>query len=340
MNTDIRVDVGFLDHWKTDTLIAACGADGVLALMRLWTFAAQNKPDGRLTGVQTSMIERIAKWRGDPGALLRVLIETRFIEQDQDGVWLIHDWEQHNPYAASAEFRRDRARKANAIRRGKYDEDCNSSATSTLRARYEHPSSTPQSRYEHATSTLVQATSAPVAEPEHATAEPEHATSAPLPSPSPSPSPFPFFPAADSEPAPLTTTDEPKKEKKGGGEAIIPNDYTPKPDTLAIIQTAFGIPADFIVRQIPLFILHHQEAGSRKHGFESLFVGWVRKAWNAKPPAAQELACAASGRRKGQTHIEKLMEDHVRLFGQHPAPDPFATTPTTVLLEGSIEHVH
>ena len=31
MNTDIRVDVGFLDHWKTDTLIATLGSDAVLS---------------------------------------------------------------------------------------------------------------------------------------------------------------------------------------------------------------------------------------------------------------------------------------------------------------------
>lgn len=137
MNTDIRVDVGFLDHWKTDTLIVECGAEGVLALMRLWIFAAQNKPDGRLTGIQTHTIERVAKWRGEPGALLRVLTETRFIEQDQEGIWLLHDWVRHNPYAASAEWRHERAKKANAARRTKQEpqEDGYKPATSALVAR-------------------------------------------------------------------------------------------------------------------------------------------------------------------------------------------------------------
>ncbi|MFZ1326875.1 MAG: hypothetical protein WAT67_12795, partial [Candidatus Contendobacter sp.] len=119
MNTDIRVDVGFLDHWKTDTLIATLGADAVLALMRIWIFAAQNKPDGRLTGVQKPVIERIAKWRGEPGALADLLNELRFIEVDENGVWVLHDWERHNPYAATAEFRHERAKKANAARRSK-----------------------------------------------------------------------------------------------------------------------------------------------------------------------------------------------------------------------------
>ncbi|MBK7542482.1 MAG: hypothetical protein IPI57_12020 [Candidatus Competibacteraceae bacterium] len=71
MNTDIRIDVGFLDHWKTDLLVCACGAEGIIALMRLWIFAAQNKPDGRLVGVKDEMIERIAKWRGERGGCLK-----------------------------------------------------------------------------------------------------------------------------------------------------------------------------------------------------------------------------------------------------------------------------
>jgi hypothetical protein len=114
MNTDIRIDVGFLDHWKTDTLIIECGAEGVLSLMRLWVFAAQNKPDGRLTNIQTELIERVAKWRGKQGDLLQCLIATCFIEQDADGIWCIHDWLRHNPYAANAEWRHERAKKANA----------------------------------------------------------------------------------------------------------------------------------------------------------------------------------------------------------------------------------
>lgn len=133
MNTDIRVDVGFLDHWKTDTLISELGESAVLALMRIWIFAAQNKPDGMLTGIQESTIERIAKWRGEPRSLTKLLVELRFIEKDEAGTWVLHDWERHNPYAASAEFRHERAKKANAARRDK--EKSKMSATSVLIAR-------------------------------------------------------------------------------------------------------------------------------------------------------------------------------------------------------------
>lgn len=72
----------------------------------MWVFAAQNKPDGRLTGIADPLVERVAKWRGESGQLLHCLIENRFIDRDADGVWRLHDWAQHNPYAANAEWRR------------------------------------------------------------------------------------------------------------------------------------------------------------------------------------------------------------------------------------------
>ena len=116
MNTDIRIDVGFLDHWKTETLIAECGVDSVLSLIRIWIFAAQNKPNGQLDGIKTTMIERVAKWRGEGGKLITCLSDLRFLEQDENGVWCLHDWEEHNPYAAHAPGRRERAKRAAAAK--------------------------------------------------------------------------------------------------------------------------------------------------------------------------------------------------------------------------------
>lgn len=116
MNTDIRVDVGFLDHWKTDTLISELGESAVLALMRIWIFAAQNKPDGMLTGIQESTIARIAKWRGEPGSLTNLLVELRFIEKDESGVLMLRDWEERQPES----MRRHRYEQS-----GGYDENGN-----------------------------------------------------------------------------------------------------------------------------------------------------------------------------------------------------------------------
>ena len=324
MNTDFRVCINLLRHQKGRKLRRRLGMAGIGYLIGVWAYFTEFYPKGEAPRSNDLIadIEDAAFWDGEPGALIATLAEIGLLDLDDETI-AVHNWEEHNAYAAGAEDRSESARKAAQAKWNKT-------------AKPMRPASNPQCAPQPTRSeTAMPAASEPQCDP-----QPIRNAPFPFPSPSPSPSPFPFFPSADSEPAPLTTTEAPKKEKKGGGgEEAIPNDYTPKPDTVAIIQATFGIPAEFIASQIPLFILHHQEAGSRRHGFESLFVGWVRKAWNARPPA-QELACTASGRRKGQTHIEKLMEDHVRLFGQNSAPDPFAPAPTTALIEGSVEHVH
>ena len=123
MNTDRRGDVGCLDHWKTDPSIATRGADGERVLLRLWIFAARHKPDGRLTGVRTDRIERVAQWRDESGRRLNGLAATRFLEQNADRIRRLHDRERHNSYAASTEWRHERARKAHAVQRAKRLED-------------------------------------------------------------------------------------------------------------------------------------------------------------------------------------------------------------------------
>lgn len=342
MNTDFRVSINLLRHQKGRKLRRKLGMAGIGHLIGLWAFFSEFYPKGIAPRSEDTIadIEDAAFWEGEPGTLVATLVEIGFVDMDDEFI-AVHDWEEHNAYAAGAEERSESARKA---AQAKWKRN--------IHAQPMHPASDPQPIR---SAEIMRPASDPQCDPQQTRSadplrqecDPQPIRNAPFPSPSPSPSPFPF-PSPDPEPAPATTTEPasvptpepepPQKEKKGEGD-LIHNDYTPKPETLAIIESTFGIPADFIAAQIPLFILHHQEAGSRRLGFESLFVGWVRKAWNVRPPA-QELACAASGRRKGQTHIEKLMEDHVRLFGPHPAPDPFAPSPAAALIEGSVEHVH
>lgn len=51
------------------------------------------------------------------------------------------------------------------------------------------------------------------------------------------------------------------------------------------------IPVDFAEREVMPFRLWHTEAATQRSGFESLFVGWVRKAWNERaPPPGQKQA--------------------------------------------------
>ena len=253
MNLDIRVDVGFLDHWKTDTLIIECGAEGVLSLLRLWIFAAQNKPDGRLTGIHTDMIERVAKWRGENGTLLKTLNETRFITQDNDGVWCLHDWQQHNPYAANAEFRKERAQKANAKRWGRENTNeqtsCNNNATSILQGCYEHPTSILQASY----------------------------NDPPSPSPSPSPSPKKKDTSANADVRPLAVASEPEPT------AALPPEPTSEPPPaqppLRLVSPScpYQVIVDLYHEVLPELRICRVLNDTRK--------GYIRQRWASKPGA-------------------------------------------------------
>lgn len=65
MNIDIRLSVGFFDHPKIIKLERQLGLEGVTALLRLWLWAAQNRPSGMLSGMDGEDIEIAARWKGD-----------------------------------------------------------------------------------------------------------------------------------------------------------------------------------------------------------------------------------------------------------------------------------
>jgi len=115
VNTDIRLQVSFFMHHKTLKLESILGEAGPLRLIQLWTWVAMNKPDGNLKGMGLDEVELAAGWRGDSGQFIDTLIKCKFVD-GTSGSYKIHDWEYHNPYAASSGERIKRAVKANATR--------------------------------------------------------------------------------------------------------------------------------------------------------------------------------------------------------------------------------
>jgi hypothetical protein len=101
------------------------GSEGVDALVSLWAYAAANKPDGRLAGMSVRQIAGAAMWKGDAETLIGALLdeEIRYIERDDCGVYVLHDWADHNPYAARAEERSMRAREKALKRWGRNGSD-------------------------------------------------------------------------------------------------------------------------------------------------------------------------------------------------------------------------
>jgi hypothetical protein len=95
MNTDIRLSVGFWTHPKTKKLERHLGLEGIRSLQILWCWAAQNRPDGNLSGYDPDGIEGIADWEGESGAFYSAII-GKWLDVRDDGLW-VHDWLQHNP---------------------------------------------------------------------------------------------------------------------------------------------------------------------------------------------------------------------------------------------------
>ena len=108
MNTDFRLSIGFTRHYKTKKLKKALGYHGLWGLLCLWEYAAEHRPDGFLHGMSSDDIEIAIDWDCDT-SLVDTLIKVGFLDGD-DGTFSLHDWESHNPWAAHADDRSDKAR--------------------------------------------------------------------------------------------------------------------------------------------------------------------------------------------------------------------------------------
>jgi hypothetical protein len=118
MNKDIRLSMGFLDHHKTVKMERRLGWPGVKSLLRLWFFAAENRPEGTMTGMTADDVEIAAQWGGKPGDLISALVELKWVDQKID-VYLLHNWSKRNGYVIHSKEREDKARRAAEARWGK-----------------------------------------------------------------------------------------------------------------------------------------------------------------------------------------------------------------------------
>jgi len=63
-------------------------------ILRLWTWALDNAPHGRLTGMTARVLARGADWAGDPGSFLEALVEAGWIDREGSELCL-HDWDAY-----------------------------------------------------------------------------------------------------------------------------------------------------------------------------------------------------------------------------------------------------
>jgi len=85
-----------------------------------------NRPSGELRGLNAEEIADEAMWEGDPQEFVRVLCEVGLLDRCEEGIYSLHDWHDHNAYAAHHEVRSIAGKKAAEARwskRGKSQDD-------------------------------------------------------------------------------------------------------------------------------------------------------------------------------------------------------------------------
>jgi hypothetical protein len=95
------------------------GAGSTDYLIDLWINTATNHPDGVLTGMSAVDVALEAGWEDDPERFVIAMMESGFLDRDEDGVYRLHDWEDHQPFVIEAPKRSLQAQKAAEARWGK-----------------------------------------------------------------------------------------------------------------------------------------------------------------------------------------------------------------------------
>jgi len=76
----MKIDPGFITHWKTERLLDQLGGDGLVVLFRLWG-QAQIKREWKGLTLNPKRLAMETKWKGDENHLFSILT-------DPDAPWL------------------------------------------------------------------------------------------------------------------------------------------------------------------------------------------------------------------------------------------------------------
>lgn len=108
VSADARISTALPAHPKTKKLVKRLGGGAAWHLVVLFLWAAANRSDGDLSGMSDEDIELAVDWSGPDGELAATLSDVGFLD-GEPGERRIHDWAEHNPWAAGAEARSERA---------------------------------------------------------------------------------------------------------------------------------------------------------------------------------------------------------------------------------------
>lgn len=161
------------------------GEGAAWRLVCLFLWAAQNRSDGDLSGMSDEDIELAIDFDGDVGAFVAALSSLGFLD-GEEGARTIHDWAEHNPWAAGAEKRSEKSRWAALCKQyGRHE---------AAQMMPDYAARLPKPSQEQAAALPGSASGSLVAVPKSATGTPlagNGSAPSPIPLPSPLPSPIP-----------------------------------------------------------------------------------------------------------------------------------------------------
>lgn len=109
MATDARISTALPQHPKCKKLMRRLGPAGPWALVCLIIWTAANRPNGDLSGMSDEDIELAVDWSGDDGAFVVAMVGVGLLD-GEPMARTVHDWAEHNPWAAGADMRSAKAR--------------------------------------------------------------------------------------------------------------------------------------------------------------------------------------------------------------------------------------
>lgn len=119
MNTDIRLSVIFFNHIKTLQLERRCGKEGVLCLLKLWVWAAVNRPSGDLSGYSLDDLELFSGWTGESGCFGEALRDIGWLDGEGESSFQLHGWEEFQTWVTTVATREEIGRVAFLARKNR-----------------------------------------------------------------------------------------------------------------------------------------------------------------------------------------------------------------------------
>ena len=97
MNEEIHLSTTFRGHSKRKHLVHLLGFGAEVYLIDLWLRVAMDSPSGHLASWDEEDIADACGWEKDPMELVNKLIESLWLEEDDNGEYHLLDWNKNQP---------------------------------------------------------------------------------------------------------------------------------------------------------------------------------------------------------------------------------------------------